>query len=253
MKKTDKTTEVKKVIDKKVETLKKVSKPVDNIPVVTQREFNARKIAFYTILGSVFVAVGILTFFAKQRPYFAIDLTITKEVQEFNAVWFESLMNFLTFVGNPLSSAILLIFTTAIFFLKKRKKEAVMVLISTIGATLISITMKRFVHRVRPNPKLIHQVTRYLKPDSFPSGHVLFYVGFFGFLLYLTFTLPANNRYRIVLLAIFTFMVSFIGTSRIYLGAHWFSDVMGAYLVGFVWLSIVIFLYNKWQPKVKPS
>ncbi len=244
---------VKKAIEEKVESLKKVTKPVDNIPVVSQRVYNARRIASYIILASVMGAVAVLTFFAKQKPYFAIDLTITQEVQEFNASWFDMLMNFLTWLGNPGISPVLLLITSGILFLKKRKKEGMMVIFSTAGATIISVTMKHFVHRLRPNPKLIHQVARYLKPDSFPSGHVLFFVGFFGFLLYLTFTLPASNKFRIILLVILTFLVSLIGTSRIYLGAHWFSDVMGAYLVGFIWLSIVIFLFNKWQPKVKPS
>jgi undecaprenyl-diphosphatase len=148
---------------------------------------------------------------------------------------------------------VVVILTAAAIYLKKRKKEAAMVLFSTIGTSMISVAMKAFVHRIRPNPKLIHQVNRYMKPDSFPSGHVLFYVGFFGFLFFLTFALPRNNKFRIIFLIILGLMVSLIGASRIYLGAHWFSDVTGAYLVGFVWLTLVIFLYNKWQPKVDKS
>lgn len=242
-----------KFIKDKVETLKKVTSPEDNIPVVSQSVFNARKVVSYIILGSLIIAISALTFFAKLRPYFNVDLTITREVQEYNALWFQILMNTLTFIGNPGTSSVVLLLTAGLFYLKKRKKEAAMLVFSTIGAAIISVTMKQYVHRLRPSPTLIHQVTRYLKPDSFPSGHVLFYVGFFGFLFFLTFTLPQSNKFRIILLIVLGLMLSLIGASRIYLGAHWFSDVMGAYLVGLIWLTIVVFIYNRWQPKPKTS
>jgi undecaprenyl-diphosphatase len=243
----------KKAVKDKVETLKKISAPKDNIPVVSQRKYTARKYVSYIILASLIAGISILTFLAKQTPYFKVDLEITREVQEFNAAWFQSIMNALTFIGNPGVSPAVVVVTVLAVYIKKRKKEAAMILFSTVGATIISSTMKSFVHRLRPSPLLIHQVTRYNKPDSFPSGHVLFYVGFFGFLFYLTFTLPESNKFRLVLLVILGLLISLIGASRIYLGAHWFSDVTGAYLIGFIWLSVVIFLFNKWQPKVVPS
>lgn len=243
----------KKIIKEKVKTLKKISAPEDNIPVVSQRKYTARKYASYILLASLIASISILTFLAKQTPYFKIDLVVTRAVQTFNAPWFQLIMNGLTFLGNPGISPVLVVIIAGIIYLKKRKKEALMLLFSTIGASLISVTMKSFVHRLRPSPSLIHQITVYHKPDSFPSGHVLFYVGFFGFLFFLSFTLPENNKFRVGLLIILGLLISLIGASRIYLGAHWFSDVTGAYLVGFIWLSIVIYLFNKWQPKVKPS
>ena len=217
--------------------------------MVSQKKFNARKTLFYIIIASVIAAFGLLTIYVRQRPYFDLDLTITKEVQEFTPVWFDFLMNMITFIGNPLTSVMLTAITVGFFYLKKRNKEAIMLFVSVLGSTVLSILLKALIHRPRPTPHLVHQTMKYLHNDSFPSGHVMFYVGFFGFLLYLMFTIPVGHKLRTISLAIFTTLILLIGPSRIYVGAHWFSDVIGAYLLGFVILVIVIYIYNRWQPK----
>ncbi len=235
----------------KIEKIKTVAAPADNIPVVSQKKLNERKLAFRLFLVWIIGITVVLTLLAKRNPYFSIDLMITREIQEFTPVWFDMLMNFVTFIGNPLPSAVMATLAVGFLFLKKRSKEAKMLAISTIGATLIAIVLKILIHRPRPTPELIHQTRVFLHPDSFPSGHVLFYIGFFGFLFYLVYILPPKNVYRLSLLIFFGVLLLLIGPSRIYLGAHWFSDVAGAYLLGFLWSIIVIFLYNKWHPKVK--
>ena len=239
-----------KLLKKSTKTINKLKKREDNIPVVSQRQFTARKYAFYIIMGVVVVLFAILSFFVYQHPYFALDLTVTREIQEFNPPWFQFLMNTLTFVGNPINSAIITLLTVGFFYMNKRTIESSLLFASTAGATIIATIMKLLIHRPRPDPKLIHQVNHFTVHDSFPSGHVLFYVGFFGFLLYLTYTLPQHNKYRSLLLIVLSLMILLIGPSRMFVGAHWFSDVMGAYLIGFVWLSIIILIYNRAHPKV---
>lgn len=241
----------KKIVKEKIKSIKKVASPVDNLPVVSQKQFNERKFAFRSILVGVFTVTTILAILARRNPYFPLDLTITREIQDFTPFWFDMLMNLITFVGNLTTSIILTTAVVGFIFLKKRTKEAVMLTVSTTGSGIIAIILKALIHRPRPNPELIHQLRPFLKPDSFPSGHVLFYVGFFGFLFYLAFILPTKNRYRLALLITFGVLLILIGPSRIYLGAHWFSDVMGAYLIGFLWLVVIISAYNKWHPKVK--
>jgi membrane-associated phospholipid phosphatase len=79
---------------------------------------------------------------------------------------------------------------------------------------------------------------------SFPSGHVMFYTGFFGFIWFLAFTLLKISWKRTLLLVIFGSLVLTIGVSRIYLGEHWASDVVGAYLLGSLVLIGVIQFYR---------
>ena len=71
----------------------------------------------------------------------------------------------------------------------------------------------------------------------------------FGFLFFLAYTLLKNSRRRTLLFFIFGGMVALIGWSRIYEGQHWASDVLAAYLLGSVWLTLSVFFYNWGKPR----
>jgi membrane-associated phospholipid phosphatase len=92
-------------------------------------------------------------------------------------------------------------------------------------------------------------VLQQLNSYSFPSGHVLTYTAFFGFLLFLTFTLLKPSTARVFLLIILGGLVTLIGLSRIYVGDHWASDVTGAYLLGSLFLVLCIYVYRWGKPK----
>jgi membrane-associated phospholipid phosphatase len=99
------------------------------------------------------------------------------------------------------------------------------------------------IQRPRPTANLVH-VFRILNSYSFPSGHVMFYVVFFGFLFFLAFALLKPSLVRNLLLLFFAVMILLIGVSRIYLGQHWASDVLGAYLLGSLTLVANIVFYR---------
>lgn len=124
-----------------------------------------------------------------------------------------------------------------------------MVVISSVGASSLGVLFKTIVARPRPDSLLIHQLGLFVNPDSFPSGHVLFFMGLYGFLFVFIFTQFKKSLFRGVLLATLLLLLISIGFSRIYVGAHWFSDVLGSYLIGFVWLYFITYLYNKYDKK----
>lgn len=190
------------------------------------------------------ISFGALTIYANQKPYFSFDLMLTRAVQQVNSPIFDGLMRLITEIGNPLPSSAIALFVYFILIALKKYKEFAGLFISTTGALLLSNIFKTLVSRTRPDPNLIHQIGIYLKPDSFPSGHVLFFVGFFGFLSYLFLKNGKSIQNRISAIVCLT-LIFLIGLSRIYLGAHWFSDVMGAYLIGAVWLYIAVLFYKK--------
>ena len=79
---------------------------------------------------------------------------------------------------------------------------------------------------------------------SFPSGHALNLTAIFGFLLYLAYLhLPAGWPRRLVI-ALLALPIATIGLARVYAGAHWPSDALGGYLLGFLWLALTIHLYR---------
>jgi undecaprenyl-diphosphatase len=83
-----------------------------------------------------------------------------------------------------------------------------------------------------------------LSSYSFPSGHVMYYVGFLGFLGFLVFSLMKPSVKRSLLLLLIGIPILLIGISRIYLGEHWASDVLGAYLLGSLTLVASLQLYR---------
>jgi undecaprenyl-diphosphatase len=85
--------------------------------------------------------------------------------------------------------------------------------------------------------------------ESFPSGHVFFYVSFFGFLFFLAYALLKKGLLQRALLALSGVLLVLIGLSRVYQGAHWPSDVVGAYLAGGAWLMLMIEVYRRLKLK----
>lgn len=217
----------------------------DTILIFSEGFIRRRRSFFLATLIIISLAFAELTVLVKQNPYFPIDLKITLGIQRFTPLWFDTLMKFLTLLGNQGYSYIVIFLASLVLFLFKKRLEMVWLLFSTYGGYLLSIYFKGSVSRHRPSADLVHQVTKFIRNDSFPSGHVLFYVSFFGFILFLTYTFLKKSIYKKLLIAIYLTLIILIGPSRIYLGAHWFSDTMGAYLLGTVWLSFVIYTYYK--------
>ncbi len=212
---------------------------------VSERTFNRRKFFGYVILAVVTLSFAVLTYFAKTRAYFPLDLYLTRHIQYVDFVWFDWLMKTVSLIGNNPYSFIIVGIVCGIFLWRKHIIQGVTLGFSSIGAGVVAEIFKTYVSRVRPDASLIHQVNYYIRKDSFPSGHVLFFVGFFGFLLYLFYGFFPKGFLRNILISICIALLFLVGVSRIYLGAHWFSDVIGAYLLGFLWLTLVITIFNK--------
>ena len=125
--------------------------------------------------------------------------------------------------------------------------EAVVALFAACGVG-IGTLVKLVVYRPRPSADLVH-VFGQLPSSGFPSGHVLEFTAFCGFLVFLVHTLLKPSWGRTTLLGFFALLLLLMGLSRIYQGQHWFSDVMGAYLLGSLWLALTIKLYRWGKPR----
>lgn len=217
----------------------------EQIRTVPKKTFRQRFLTFENVLISLIIAFSVLTFLSKTHPYFFFDLIITKSIQQIHFSWFDSLMRAISFLGNYWPAGLSIGFAVLVFVILKKYKNALFILISTLGVGLLSEALKTLIGRPRPDPQLITQIGKFIRSDSFPSGHVLFYMGFYGFLLFLIFSKLKKGLVRTVLISALLLMILLIGMSRIYLGAHWFSDVLGAYLIGTVWIFVVVLLYRK--------
>ena len=143
---------------------------------------------------------------------------------------------------------IFVILTLVFVYLIGLKWEAVMLLFAGVGVGLLEVIVKMAVRRQRPSTALVN-VFKTLNDYSFPSGHVLLFTVFLGFLLFLIYTLTPRSWGRTCGLSVLGALIVLVGVSRVYLGEHWPSDVLGAYLLGTLWLALTIYIYRKGKPR----
>src|SRR5437764_1563834 len=209
-------------------------KKLDAAVIAPRHVRRYRAVAFHAyvlIASGVFVALAII---AHTVAYFPIDLTITRAIQSYHGVAFDRLMyavSWLGFFPQVVPIGLLVILGVSLAGLRW---EAVSLAFAA-GSSLFGGLIKLVVVRPRPSANLVH-VLNQLHSSSFPSGHVLVFTSFCGFLVFLGYTLLKPSGIRSTLLIVLGCILAFMGPSRIYLGQHWFSDVMGAYLFGTLWL-----------------
>jgi membrane-associated phospholipid phosphatase len=214
-----------------------------------RRTRNYRAIVFQGYVIAAAAALALLFVLVWNVPYFTIDLTVTRGVQTITSAWFAVLMEVISFPGSAPQSFGFVVLSLIVLFAIGLRWEAVATLFAGGGASLVDTLAKAFIHRARPSANLVH-VVQEVSGYSFPSGHVVFYTAFFGFLIFLAYSLVKKRIvWRAVIIGVLSFFVALVGVSRIYLGAHWFSDVLGAYLLGSLWLILSIYLYRWGKPR----
>ncbi len=126
----------------------------------------------------------------------------------------------------------------ALLLLARRHRLLALVwLLALAGGGLLDSWLKELFPRNRPvfNVSLVHEPTL-----SFPSGHSMGSIVSYGMLAYLLVLVLPSFRARVAAVTSLALLVLAIGFSRIYLGAHWFSDVLGGFAAGGVWLAFCI-------------
>jgi len=174
-------------------------------------------------------------------PLTQLDVTFFYMLQEIHSRFSNK---FFVFFNTLASSVPILIFFTiviCILIINRKLLEASFYLFNFLGGLIFLSFMKYLFHRPRPNA-MYHFYTA-LNP-SFPCGHTFVSVTLFGFALYYIVKFIKSNKIKTSALLVYFLLVILIGFSRIYLGVNWFSDVLGAYFAGFIWLSSIITTYE---------
>jgi len=199
-------------------------------------------LAVFTVLATFVELVG--------KPCFTSDARLSEAVQA--APWppgFQSFMRVVSWAGDNVFLAGVVVAGAAILlFGVGARREAVVVLLAVMVEQTVKVAIKEIIARPRPTPDLGVNVFIHAKEVySFPSGHTVHYVVFFGFLWYLTLRLVGARRLRWPLLALLGVLIALVGLSRVYLGAHWPSDILGGYLLGGAILTATVCFYRWWR------
>jgi undecaprenyl-diphosphatase len=164
------------------------------------------------------------------------DDSIRVFVHSFASPFLTEVMRFASFLGSTLFLVLLGIAVFGIFYYVKRRRAAVLFAITTIGATVLLVTLKLAFNRARPEPFFDTVL-----PDSFsfPSGHSLASFCFYLALAAIVTNRVKNRSLQITIWIFAAALVLLIGISRIYLGVHYPSDVLAGFVIGFIWVMTI--------------
>ncbi len=232
----------------------RIEEDVEHIVEEAQEEVAAARKPWYQTRKWGFILLTIdvillalfafLAIWVAYHPVLAFDVTITRDFQANQSPWLRDTMLAVSYIGNvmPLSAGLVVLAAILFWILDLRLEAILIVVVSATSAILYSL-IKLIVARPRPSASLV-EIIQAASGQSFPSGHVMSYVAFWGLLFSFGVILfKGKHWWRTALLIISALFVVLVGPSRVYLGDHWASDVLGAYLLGFIWLAMSLWLY----------
>lgn len=169
------------------------------------------------------------------------DKQVTEYVISFRTPQLNEFFRIVTDIGDFYGYLIATILVAIFFFFKFRNWEFILQLMAVvILAGLSNMVLKEVIER--PRPTIDHLVM--VESLSYPSGHSMSAMAFYGFLTYLLFHIKMRKRLRAFLSILFVSLIGLIGLSRIYLGVHFPSDVLGGFIAGLIWLAFCVILFN---------
>ena len=149
------------------------------------------------------------------------------------------------FITNFGGAIFLSIATVMLFLLIKNKKIGLSIISNIVIITILNQLLKRILQSPSPTEFRIVEETGY----SFPSGHSMVSMAFYGYLIYLIYRYIKNKYVKWTLITILSILICLIGISRIYLGVHYTSDVLGGFLLSISYLVIYISSIKKLIPE----
>lgn len=202
-------------------------------------------VALGVILLLLFGAVTALVLFLDPL---SLDVPVTRAVQDITWPPAANLLLDVSWPGfSPQNFIWPVVIILGVALLLRRIVEAAFLALATVANAACDL-VKLVVHRGRPTPDLVN-VVGHLNSYSFPSGHVCQYVLFFGLSFYLVYTLMKRGLLRTLLLVLCGGLILLVGPSRIWMGQHWASDVLGGYALGFGLLLLIIWGYRGWEKR----
>jgi membrane-associated phospholipid phosphatase len=198
-----------------------------------------RATALYALCLALF---GVFCYFAHRFEYFPGEPNISLWIQKVDFAGIKPIMQFAPY-------ALILAVAVALRpWRPSRQWGATFIVLTALGAVLISWLLKLLVNRPRPDAELV-QVMAGAFSTNFPSMHMACATAICGFLLYLTPRLVKSTTDIWLLRALLIVVILFTGFARLYLGTHWLSDVAGGVALGGLVLYPALVLYNRFEKR----
>jgi membrane-associated phospholipid phosphatase len=218
--------------------------PDPTLPPPEPLDAPARRRAGFRFDVLALAAFGFVFAAVKLNRTAAFDLAVTLRIQGRRSPRVARLMEAVSWPGFPPESRIIPPGIAAFLWLRRYRLEA-MLQAAAWGTAVLSTVVKDVTRRQRPLPENVQVVVAKLGGSSFPSGHVLTYVGVYGFAAHLANSLIRPGWLRAIVVAPLVALVALVGPSRIYLGHHWPTDVIASYLLGIASLLGLMTLHDR--------
>lgn len=200
-----------------------------------------------TVLIALIIVVGGINLFVeltakvKKEMMGSFDQQATDYVLSYRNPALTDYFVLVTEIGDVKGYVVILIISIILAYLIFKKwKYVAQIFFVLILATLSNMMLKRFIDRARP--EIEHLVS--VKTLSYPSGHAMSSMAFYGFLIYLVYKLRIKPMWKVALVSLLILLILSIGISRIYLGVHFPSDVAGGWIAGMIWVFFCILIFN---------
>jgi len=175
--------------------------------------------------------------------YQQFDFVVFDKISRFVGPHMTSFIRAITFFGNHMflipANLVLVIF----FLVRKHRWYSIKVPVVALGGVLLMFVLKELFNRPRPLIPLLEPV----KGLSFPSGHAMMSVSFYGLLIYLVWENIHNRAVKWSLTIFLILFILLIGFSRIYLRLHYFSDVIAGFSAGIIWLTVSLWTVRRFE------
>jgi len=207
--------------------------------------FTLLSIAFFYVL---FLFFGFVKNFILSGTIYGLDIRIENLLYVFRDDELIKFFCWITLLANWQIIVSFGIILSIIFWILRKRAYIFALWIAVIGTQLFDTLGKIAFARPRPQSAIFIESS-----NSFPSGHSAIAIAFYGFIAYVLLRTREGRRKKLNVLSIAFVIIFFIGFSRTYLGLHYFSDIIGGYLLGFLWLiiSISIFEWSVYKQKLK--
>lgn len=194
------------------------------------------------LVGLAALGFVLLAVLVHQPAITQLDVAITLAVQHVRLPLYGWVLTQASDLGYRPGDIITYAAVLVVLLALRLRLEAVLGVASSLLAGAVGGAIKLLVARMRPSGQEVH-VAAHLTDYSFPSGHVIEYTTLFGFAFYVVLVVWRQGWARNLVLAALALLVALVGPSRVYLGEHFPSDVLGAYLLAGLWLAATIELH----------
>lgn len=200
------------------------------------------------LLSAVVMIPAVLMWFVFVQKSRALDETLLQSIAPYIRSGRTAFMKAATFLGNHKFLVPANLLLIGILFFRKEKGMALTVFIVAISSLLLKLGLKELFQRPRPADPLVEGITNY----SFPSGHALMSIAFYGLLIWMAGKYIKNRSLRIGLIVFLVLLIGLIGFSRLYLRVHYPSDVIAGYCIGILWLWCCLLVTRRFHPVSTP-